>query len=68
MANTPVTPEGLQQFDDDDAVTAVIEAWTLPGNNPTWHLQMQKQVAAQMPVLARAIERLVEETNSKEKN
>lgn len=68
MANTPVTPKGLQQFDNHDAVTAVIEAWTIQGNNPAWHQEMQKQVAVRMPVLARALDRLVKETNSKEKN
>lgn len=62
---TPVTEEGLQTFDHLPANEAVLAAWLYAGNNPTWHHRMQQIVRAQMPVLARALDRLIEEGNTK---
>lgn len=45
----------------EDAVAAVVRAWTEPGANPQWHTMMQRQVLIQMPTLVHALERLAEE-------
>ncbi|WNT45437.1 hypothetical protein SEA_ARGAN_53 [Arthrobacter phage Argan] len=65
MRRTPVTEECLATFDSLPAPEAVLAAWTFEGANPTWHHRMQQIVRAQMPVLARALDRLVEEGNTK---
>jgi hypothetical protein len=51
----------LEKYDHLDAADAVINAWLDPGDNPVWHRVMQKELHETMPLLARAIERLVEE-------
>jgi hypothetical protein len=61
VEETPVTEEGLQQFDDLPPGIAVILAWSEPGDNPKWHYAMQDVIRGQMPVLARALDRLVKE-------
>ena len=58
MAETPATDEALAQLDTQDPVAAVISAWTVPGEHPEWHRMMQRQVSIQMPVLAKALDRL----------
>jgi hypothetical protein len=63
MARTPVSEEGLKTYDELPADIAVALAWSDPGNNPTWHFRMQQIVRAQMPVLARALDRMVETNN-----
>ena len=57
---TPVTKEGLEQYDDLQPGEAVLLAWSEPGNFPQWHRQMQNEVRKNMPVLARALDRMVE--------
>lgn len=67
MARTPVSEEGLKAYDELSADEAVALAWSEAGVNPTWHFRMQQIVRAQMPVLARALDRMVEtEPNSLE--
>lgn len=56
---TPVTEDGLAKFDDLSPGEAVMMAWTEDDNNPAWRL-MQDNVRVQMPVLARALDRMVE--------
>jgi hypothetical protein len=63
VMSTPVTDVGLEQFDDLPPGLAIVHAWSEPGENPRWHRKMQEEVRTQMPVLARALDRLVE-TNS----
>lgn len=58
---TPMTKEGLEQFDGLTAIEAVTKAWSEPGDFPTWHYRMQQVVRKTMPVLGRALDRLVEE-------
>lgn len=58
--STPVSEEGLKQFDDLPPLMAVALAWSNPGKYPTWHYRMQQIVRAHMPVLGRALDRLVE--------
>ena len=55
---TPYTEDGLRRFDHLPAAEAVAAAWVWEGPQPDWHRQTQ-QVRDAMPVLARAIERLV---------
>ena len=61
MSHTPVTPEGLARFDDLTPVQAVVKAWTVPGSHPDWHNHMKAMLSNQMPVLARALDRLAKE-------
>lgn len=63
MAGTPVTEQGLQQYDYLPSGMAVMMAWSELGDNPRWHQKMQDEVRQNMPVLARALDRMVE-TNS----
>jgi hypothetical protein len=60
---TPVTQEGLKQYDNLPAGMAVLMAWSESGSNPNWHEAMQEDVRKKMPVLARALDRLAD-TNS----
>jgi hypothetical protein len=55
---TPVTDEGLTQYDDLPPAVAVMMAWSEAGDNPRWHALRQDDVRAEMPVLARALDRL----------
>jgi hypothetical protein len=57
---TPVTDAGLAQYDDFAPGEAVILAWSEAGEHPRWHRQMQDEVRKNMPVLARALDRMVE--------
>lgn len=68
MEKTPFTQEGLEMFDGLPAVEAVIQAWTDAGPNPTWHHRMQQILKVQMPVLTRALDRLVVEQKAGELN
>jgi hypothetical protein len=55
---TPTTETGLRKYDHLPAEEAVRLAWQTPGPNPHWHTQMQAKVREQMPLLARALDRL----------
>lgn len=57
---TLFTEEGLKQYDDFAPGEAVIMAWSEPGAFPRWHIKMQDEVRTKMPVLARALDRMVE--------
>lgn len=57
---TPVTEVGLTQYDDYAPGEAVILAWSEAGDFPHWHRHMQDEVRSNMPVLARALDRMVE--------
>lgn len=57
---TPVTLEGLRKFDHLPADQAVVEAWTSLGSNPSWGLKSKQLVRDAMPLLARALDRMVE--------
>lgn len=63
---TPVTLEGLTQFDGLDPAAAAVKAWTEPGPNPGWHRVMKDRVSQEMPLLARALDRLAEEAGGHE--
>lgn len=57
---TPTTPEGLVKFDNLPPKDAIFKAWLEPGINPEYHERMKDEVRKNMPLLARAIERLAE--------
>ena len=59
--STPTTPEGLAQYDHLPAAEAVVRAWTEPGDHPAWHRDRQAELCKSMPLLARALARLVAE-------
>jgi hypothetical protein len=56
----PFTEEGLKKYDDFAPGEAIILAWSEPGDFPRWHSKMQEEVRTKMPVLARALDRMVE--------
>ena len=60
---TPVSVVGLVKYDDRDPAEAIVYAWTKPGVNPEWHSRQVEYVRESMPLLARAIDRLVEENS-----
>lgn len=57
---TPVTKQGLEQYDDLPPGAAILLAWTEAGANPQWHREMQNEVRKTMPVLARALDRFIQ--------
>ena len=59
MSKTPVTRKGLKQFDWMTPEQAALNAWTQVGGNPYWHDKMRTQVRDAMPLLARALDRMV---------
>lgn len=61
LAQTPVTEAGLRQYDSLPPAMAVAHAWSDAGNQPHYHRMMQDNVRAEMPLLARALDRLVED-------
>ena len=65
MKRTPTTEDGLQQFDHLPPAEAVRLAWTVEGISPGHHRRMQNEVRGRMPVLARALDRLARESDSK---
>jgi hypothetical protein len=50
----------LTRYDDMPSGVAVLMAWSEPGDFPRYHQRMQDEVRKNMPVLARALDRLVE--------
>lgn len=58
MEQTPVSADGITIWDQLTPEEAVVRAWTDPGKHPSWHHRMQQVVFKQMPVLARALDRL----------
>ena len=59
MRITPVTPRGLRKFDHLPPCEAVIAAWTSVGSNPSWGSDAIAETRAAMPLLARALDRMV---------
>jgi len=58
---TPVSSDGLRRYDSFDPLFAIALAWTVAGLKPRWHRRAQKVVRKAMPLLARALDRLVED-------
>lgn len=57
-AGTNFTAEGLAVYDNFPVLEAIWQAWTVAGYNPNWHELMRRNVRRDMPVLARALDRL----------
>lgn len=62
-AKVTVMDSDIIAFDDLPPGVAVIFAWTESGVNPEYHNAMKAEVRKQMPVLGRALDRLVEENS-----
>lgn len=62
--DTPTTPEGLTAYDHLPPLDAVLMAWEVPGSNVEWHEKMRERVRLEMPLLARALDRAVEESKA----
>ena len=59
MRITPVTPRGLRKFDHLPPCEAALAAWTSVGSNPSWGRDAIAETRAAMPLLARALDRMV---------
>jgi hypothetical protein len=57
---TPHNPNAPQ---NEDPLVAVVQAWNDPGLYPVWHDLAKHKVRDCMPMLAKALDRLSEETN-----
>lgn len=57
----PLTEDILKQYDDLPSGMAIYLAWVEDGSSPRSRKKMKESVRAQMPVLARALDRMVEE-------
>lgn len=51
----------LQRYDDLPPVEALIKAWTNAGPHVVWHKENQRELRRHMPLVARAIDRIVED-------
>lgn len=60
MPRTPVT--GLGLYDGLYSLDAVIESWRNAGPRPAWHEARKREVRDAMPLLARALDRLAQES------
>jgi len=58
---TPTTARSHTKWDDLPPEDALVRAWTEPGRNLRWHRMCIQVVRDCMPVLARALDRLVDE-------
>ena len=59
----------VRNFDTYDHLPpqeAVVAAWTIPGISRVYHAYMQVQLEREWPLLARALDRLVQENQLKE--
>jgi hypothetical protein len=56
---TPVSETGVRKYDHLPADIAAYKAWNEAGPHPFWHNQMKARVREEMPVLARALDRLM---------
>lgn len=61
VPKTPVTEEGMVQYDNQDTMDAIINAWVIQGVESLYHRRMQDNVRRQMPLLGRALDRAAEE-------
>lgn len=59
----PVVKLDLIEFDDLPSGVAVMMAWSEAGAEPDYHEFMKRQVRETMPVLGRALDRMVEENS-----
>lgn len=57
----PITEDILKQYDDLPSGMAIYLAWVEDGTSPRLHRKLQDAVRAEMPILARALDRMVEE-------
>ena len=63
MMHTPITVEAMRASDCLPAIEAVVKAWSEPGRVPTWHYNAKDRVRSEMPLLARALDRLLDTTS-----
>lgn len=62
---TPRTPRGLVGLDHLPPEEALVRAWSEPGAASRWHWMCVQVVRDCMPLLARALDRLVEARSEK---
>lgn len=56
---TPVDPNALDMYDHLTPELAAVAAWIREGDDPYWHRSRKEVVAVSMPLLARALDRMV---------
>ena len=58
---TQMSESGMTMYDRIPVTNAIYKAWVEPGDNPGWHAQMKNEVRSAMPLLGRALDRMVTE-------
>ncbi len=58
----------FDMYDHLPPLEAVVAAWSNPGRSRVYHAYMQVQLEREWPLLARALDRLVQENQQKEKD
>lgn len=61
---TPVTPGGLRKYDHLSPADALVSAWINPGSHPRWDEDRKQELRDGLPLIARHLDRLVEEKKS----
>lgn len=55
---TPTSERGLRAYDHLTPTEAIYLAWNTEGPQKFWHAQMRAEVRRNMPLLARALDRM----------
>ena len=58
----------FDKYDHLPPLDAVVAAWSNPGRVPAYHAYMQVRLEREWPLLAHALDRLVQGNQQKEKN
>ena len=58
----------IHVYDHLSPLDAVVAAWSNPGRVPIYHAYMQSRLEREWPLLARALDRLVQENQQEEKD
>ena len=59
---TPVTAAGLRKYDHLPPAEAVLKAWNTAGSHPVWDEARKREMREQLPLVARALDRMAKET------
>ena len=58
----------IHEYDHLPPLEAVVAAWSIPGRSRVYHAYMQVRLEREWPLLARALDRLVQENQQEEIN
>lgn len=64
MKKTPFTAGGLRKYDHMSPEEALVAAWTTAGSHPSWDEARKRELRDGLPLIARHLDRLVEDKKS----